>query len=480
MNPKPILVRLLVLAFVLCGWHAGVLAQRPALGAYTTRAGLMPVGENPESPTAELFYTAYTLDGADVSKRPITFLFNGGPGAASVYLHLTAVGPMTVAMAGDGSFPSVPARLQPNPHSWLHFTDLVFIDPVDTGFSRALPGPQGKADPTPYFEVEADLHSLGQFMRRYLTVNGRWPSPKAVAGASYGGQRVAALSKLLMEDYDINLNRAVLISPALRANLPGLDSRYGLISMMALLPTQAAVAAAHGRNALPADSAALPAALADVERYALTDFLSGMAGLGRSTPAQTAAFVDRVAALTGLDRALVASQHGRISAEVFAKSLLRQQNKVLDRYDGTQASEDPLPERAEFAALDRSLVLLNGVLAAPFQDYLRQQVGYKTDRVYKMLNLGANAQWNRSKPMGTPDDLAYALSVNPDLKALVLHGYHDLVTPYFGTRYLLEQSVVGTQARRRIGFGVYPGGHMFYLQAKSREEMFKDVEQFFR
>jgi hypothetical protein len=275
MNPKPILVRLLVLAFVLCGWHAGVLAQRPALGAYTTRAGLMPVGENPESPTAELFYTAYTLDGADVSKRPITFLFNGGPGAASVYLHLTAVGPMTVAMAGDGSFPSVPARLQPNPHSWLHFTDLVFIDPVDTGFSRALPGPQGKADPTPYFEVEADLHSLGQFMRRYLTVNGRWPSPKAVAGESYGGQRVAALSKLLMEDYDINLNRAVLISPALRANLPGLDSRYGLISMMALLPTQAAVAAAHGRNALPADSAALPAALADVERYALTDFLSG-------------------------------------------------------------------------------------------------------------------------------------------------------------------------------------------------------------
>jgi carboxypeptidase C (cathepsin A) len=318
---------------------------------------------------------------------------------------------MTVAMAGDGSFPSVPARLQPNPHSWLHFTDLVFIDPVDTGFSRALPGPQGKADPTPYFEVEADLHSLGQFMRRYLTVNGRWPSPKAVAGESYGGQRVAALSKLLMEDYDINLNRAVLISPALRANLPGLDSRYGLISTMTLLPTQAAVAAFHRRNDLPADLAALPRALAEVERYALTDYLTGMANLGRSTPDQKAALFGRVAALTGLDRDLVASQNGRVSAEIFVKDLLRKQYKLLDRYDGTQATDDPLPEHPEFASLDRSLVLLNGVLAAPFQDYLRQQVGYKTDRVYKMLNLLV------PMPSGTADQAEHGHARRPGLRA---------------------------------------------------------------
>jgi hypothetical protein len=295
------------------------LAQRPALGAYTTRAGLMPVGENPESPTAELFYTAYTLDGADVSKRPITFLFNGGPGAASVYLHLTAVGPMTVAVAGDGSFPSVPARLQPNPHSWLHFTDLVFIDPVDTGYSRALPGPKGKADADPFFEVEADLRSLAQFMRRYLTVNGRWPSPKAVAGESYGGQRVAALSKMLMEDYDINLNRAVMISPALRAGLPGLDSRYGLISMMTMLPRRRPWRLSMAATTLPADLAALPSGAG--RRGALcADRLPHRHGQpGPVDAGPEGGLFGRVAALTGLDRALVASQHGRISAEIFVK-----------------------------------------------------------------------------------------------------------------------------------------------------------------
>lgn len=480
MIPRIGLARLLVLMLILNGLAAAAWAQRPPPGAYSTRAGLLPVGENPEAPTAELFYTAYTLDGADVTKRPITFLFNGGPGASSIYLHMAAIGPMTVAVAGDGSFPSVPARLQPNPQTWLHFTDLVFIDPVDTGFSRALPGPKGVVDPSSYFEVEGDLRSLAQFMQRYLTTYGRWPSPKAVAGESYGGQRVAALTKMLMEDYDINLNRAVMISPALRAGLPGIDSRYGLISSMTMLPSQAAIAAFHRRNELPPDWAALPKALADVERYALGDYLTGMANLGRSTPEQKAALFGRVAALTGLDRELVASQNGRISAEVFVKDLLRQQYKLLDRYDGTQATDDPLPERFEFASLDRSLQVLNGVLAAPFHDYLRQKVGYKSERVYHLLNLRVNLQWNRAKPMGTPEDLAFALTVNPDLKALILHGYHDLSTPYFLSRYLVEQSVLSPRARQRVMFGTYPGGHMFYLQGSSREEMFKDVERFYR
>lgn len=480
MIPRSVFVRLLVLMLMLNGFMANAWAQRPALGAYSVKAGLLPVGENPEAPTAELFYTAYTLDGADVARRPITFLFNGGPGAASVYLHMAAIGPMTVAMSGDGSFPSVPARLQPNPQTWLHFTDLVFIDPVDTGFSRALPGPKGVVDPTPFFEVDGDLRSLAQFMRRYLTTFGRWSSPKAIAGESYGGQRVAALTRMLLEDYDINLNRAVMISPALRASLPGFESRYGLISMMTMLPSQAAVAAFHRRNDLPADFASLPKALAEVERYALGEYLTGMANLGRSTPEQKAALFGRVAALTGLDRDLVASQNGRIGADFFVKGLLRQQYKLIDRYDGTQSTDDPLPEHPEFATLDRSLLLLNGVLSAPFQDYLRQKVGYKSERVYNMLNLKVNMKWDRSKPLGTPEDLAFALTVNPDLKALVLHGYHDLSTPYFLSRYLVEQSVLSPKARQRVSFGTYPGGHMFYLQGKSREEMFKDVEQFYR
>jgi carboxypeptidase C (cathepsin A) len=460
---------------------APVGAQTASLGKYSTQAGLMPVGENPEAPKAELFYTAYTLDGADPTRRPITFCFNGGPGAASVYLHMAAISPMTVAVRPDGALPAVPARLEPNPHTWLHFTDLVFIDPVQTGYSRALPGPKGEpGDPAPFFEAEADLHSIAQFIRRYLDQHNRWLSPKAIAGESYGGLRVAALSRLLMESYDINLNRAVLISPLLKSALPPDDARYSLVGMLTMLPSQAAIAAHHGRSTLPSDPAQLPQALAGVEQFALGEFVTGLARLGRAPQAEADAFHARVGGLIGLDAKLVAQQRGRVAAEVFVKNLLRERNLLLDRYDGRMANDDPLPERAEFASLDKTLTVLNGVLSAPYFDYLRRTVGYKSDRRYIMLNLDANRQWNRSSAMGSPEDLAYALSLNSDLKALVVHGYHDLSTPYFRSRYLLEQSVVGASARQRLSFGVYPGGHMFYLNAASRAELFKDVAAFYK
>lgn len=469
----------LLLAAAVCTTPAR--AQPGPPGKYSTRAALMPVGENPEAPKAELFYTAYTLDGADPARRPITFCFNGGPGAASVYLHMAAIGPMTIEMGPGGALPAVPAKLVPNPHTWLHFTDLVFIDPVQTGFSRALPGAKGGlGDPRPYFEAEADLHSIAQFIRRYLTEHQRWMSPKALAGESYGGLRVAALSRLLMTDYDINLNRAVLISPLLKTSLPPDDARYGLEGMMTMLPSQAAIAAAHGRSTLPSDPARLAQALAGVEQYALSDFVSGLARVGRAPQAEADAFYARLGGLIGLDPKLVAQQRGRVGADVFVKGLLRDRQQILDRYDGRQISDDPLPERAELASLDKTLTVLNGVLSGPYFDYLGRTVGYKSDRRYIMLNLPANQQWNRGSDRGSPEDLGYALSLNGDLKALVVHGYHDLSTPYFRSRYLLEQSVYGSHARQRLSFGVYPGGHMFYLNADSRAELFKDVAAFYR
>lgn len=470
----------LVLTAVL-GACPPALAQPGPPGKFSTRAALMPVGENPEAPTAELFYIAHTLDGADPARRPITFCFNGGPGAASVYLHMAAIGPMTIEMGPGGALPSVPTRLAPNPHTWLHFTDLVFIDPVQTGFSRALPAAKGVAgDPTPWFEAEADLRSIAQFIRRYLHEHNRWLSPKAIAGESYGGLRVAALARLLMTDYDINLNRAVLISPLLKSNLPPDDARYGLEGMMTMLPSQAAIAAVHGRSSLPSDPAALVPALAGVEQYALTEFVTALARLGRAPQAESDAFFARVGGLIGLDPKLVAQQRGRVGADVFVKNLLRDRQQILDRYDGRMASDDPLPERAELASLDRTLTVLNGVLSGPYFDYLGRTLGYRSERRYIMLNIPANQQWNRSSPLGSAEDLAYALTLNGDLKALVVHGYHDLSTPYFRSRYLLEQSVYGRQARQRLFFGTYPGGHMFYLNPASRAELFKDVAGFYR
>ena len=188
---------------------------------YTASAGMIAIGEDPERPDAELFHVAYTQNGADPAMRPVTFLVNGGPGGASIFLHLAAVGPKTIATPGDGTFPAVPARLAPNPDSWIGFTDLVFIDPVGTGYSRMLPGPDGQpGDPQKYYAVDSDMHSIAWFIRQWLTENDRWGSPKALAGESYGGQRVSGLSYMLAQDYGINLNMAILISPALQTELP--------------------------------------------------------------------------------------------------------------------------------------------------------------------------------------------------------------------------------------------------------------------
>jgi carboxypeptidase C (cathepsin A) len=404
----------------------------------------------------------------------VTFAFNGGPGAASIYLHLAAIGPKTIVSAGDGSFPAVPARLEDNPDSWISFTDLVFIDPVGTGYSRMLPGPDGALrDPTPYFSVEGDLDSLGIFMRQWLTVNNRWSSPKAIAGESYGGQRVAALSRILAEKYAINLNRAVLISPALKVELT--QTNYSLVWPMTLIPTQSAIAAFHGLNNLGTD----PAALKAVEDFALTEYVSGLARLGRMDAKEQQEFYAKVASLIGIDPALVARQRGRIYESMFAANLLRSKGQVIDSYDGTQVSDNPTPQLEELGVLDRSLTILGGVLLAPFMDYVRKDLGFVTERPYVPLDLVINMRWDRNSKLGGPDDLAIALAQNQDLKALVVHGYHDLSTNYFMSRFALEQSTLAASARQRLYFGTYAGGHMFYLRTKSRAEFAKDVAGFF-
>jgi carboxypeptidase C (cathepsin A) len=449
-----------------------VLAQK--LPAYTAKAGMLNVGKDPERPDAEIFHIDYTLKGGNPATRPVTFVFNGGPGGASIYLHLSAIGPKTVASAGDGSFPPAPAHLQDNPDSWIAFTDLVFIDPVGTGYSRMLPGPDGKPlDPTPYYGVAGDLDSIARFISQWLTVNKRWSSPKAIAGESYGGQRVAALSRMLAEQYNVNLNRAILISPALNVDLA--DSHYSLVAPMTLLPSYAAIASFHGLSTIKND----PAAIKEVEDYAMNGFLTGLATLGRSSPETQAAFYNKVGGLIGLSPALVERHRGRVPETVFAASLLAAKGEVIDTYDGTQASGNPMPEKEELGVFDRSLTILGGVLLPPFMDYVRNELGYVTDRAYIPLNLEVNMRWDRNSTLGGPEDLAVALAQNHDLKAVVLHGYHDLSTNYLMTRYVLEQTTRAQDARHRLFFGMYSGGHMFYLRTKSRAEATADVRSFF-
>jgi carboxypeptidase C (cathepsin A) len=333
---------LLVLALGLAALLAPPLtAVAQTLPDYSASAGMLNIGKDPERPDAEIFHVAYALKGADPATRPVTFVFNGGPGAASIYLHLSAIGPKTIVTAGDGSFPAVPARLEENPDSWITFTDLVFIDPVGTGYSRMLPGPDGQpGDPKPYYSVDGDVDAIAGFIRQWLTVNKRWGSPKAIAGESYAGQRIAALSRVLAEQYGINLNRAVLISPAF--NVPTLEDThaYDLLHPIILLPTQAAVAAYHRKSTVKNDAAGRKAA----EDYALTGYLTGLATLGQASAEEQAAFHAKVGGLIGLDPALVARHRSRVPETVFAIELLAAQGKVLDNFDGTQASDNPTPE----------------------------------------------------------------------------------------------------------------------------------------
>jgi len=324
--------RLALAVGLAAGFALALGAAAEKLPDYDASAGMLAIGKDPERPDAEIFHVAYTLKGANPATRPVTFVFNGGPGGASIYLHLSAIGPKTIATAGDGSFPPVPARLQENPDSWIRFTDLVFIDPVGTGYSRMLPGPDGALrDPTPYYGVAGDLEAIAGFIRQWLTIHKRWSSPKAIAGESYGGLRVAALSRILAEQYAINLNRAILISPALYVDLA--DSHYSIVAPMTLLPTQAAIAAHHGLSTIQNE----PAAIQAVEDYALTGFASGLATLGRANAEEQAAFYAKVAGLIGLPPALVARHRGRVSESVFAASLLAARGQVIDTYDGTQS-----------------------------------------------------------------------------------------------------------------------------------------------
>jgi carboxypeptidase C (cathepsin A) len=437
---------------------------------------MLNVGKDPARPDAEIFHVAYTLKGTDPATRPVTFVFNGGPGAASIFLHLSAIGPKTIATVGDGSFPASPARLEDNPATWLDFTDLVFIDPIGTGYSRMLPGPDGQpGDPKPYYGVVGDLEVIGRFIRQWLTVNQRWGSPKALAGESYAGLRIAALSRLLAEQFEVNLNRVVLLSPALYTEL-GETTPYALVYPSMLLPTQAAIAAHHGLSTLKED----PAGIAAAEDFATNGYLTGLARLGGMDPDEQAAFYAQVGGLIGIDPAVVARDHGRVGAAAFAVQLLGAQGKVLDTYDGTQAADNPSPgKQDEPSTFARSLTVLPGVLLPPFMDYVAKDLGYVTDRPYVVFDLNVNLAWDYNSKLGGPEDLATALTQNTDLKALVVHGYHDLMTNYLLSRYLLEQSTQSPSARARLSFKTYPGGHMFYLRNQSRAQLAKDVRDFF-
>ena len=450
-----------------------------------------------EKPSAEIFSVSYVADGGDRS-RPVAFVFNGGPGASSAYLHMGAVGPQRVSFPADGTLPALPPKLVQNESSWLAFADLVFVDPVGTGFSRIIevdqkgekeekPDQKGgdeKPDPNEYFGQKRDLESMCEFMTRWLSENDRWSSPVFVAGESYGGYRVGRLVRMLQEATGIGLNGAILISPAheLTALAP---SDYSVTTWVDLLPTMAGGAAFHGRSrAFPAGTL-LDEVRAGAEEFASGEyatFLIRGAYLGAPERERTLA---RLADLLGLPLELVTRAEGRISPFVYARELLRDERRIAGLYDVTITATDPFPDRPEHEAPDPTLTGIGPAYTAAINRQLRSEIGVRTDREYRLLSLEVNEAWKEdtkrhffAPPEGATDSFRYGMALNPHMRAFLTHGRYDMATPYYASDRLRNLMRLDPDTAGRLTVRHFEGGHMFYAWEESRHAFTAAIAEF--
>jgi carboxypeptidase C (cathepsin A) len=447
-----------------------------------------------EKPAAEIFSVSYVSTPEDAG-RPVTFVFNGGPGASSAYLHMGAVGPQRVDFPSDGTLPTVPARLVENESSWLAFSDLVFVDPVGTGFSRVIEPEKvddekkdakkdDAADPKEYFGYQRDLESMCEFMGRWLSEHRRWGSPVFIAGESYGGYRVGRLARTLQEAAGIGLNGAILISPALEIT-PLNPTDYDVLGWIDRVPTMAAAAVFHGRSRGFRKGTALDRVLRGSEDFATGDYTAFLAR-GASMPAkERARILSRLADLVGLPEGLVVRAEGRVGIQTFVRELLRDERKVLGLYDATITATDPFPDRDEFTWPDPTLSGINPAYTMAVNRMLRSEIGVETDREYTVLSYEVNTAWKHdgdhhafAPPPGATDDFRYGMALNPHMKAFITHGQYDLVTPYYASDRLRNLMRLDPQMAKRLTVRHFGGGHMFYAWESSRRAFTEAIAAF--
>lgn len=438
-------------------------------------------------PAAEMFFTAYTASGEN---RPITFIFNGGPGASSVYLHLGALGPKRSSFTAEGTVLPPPYTLIDNTETWLQFTDLVFIDPIGTGFSRIIEElgekkesekKEQKVEKNEYWKLKRDLESLGEFIVSYLSKHHRWESPVYIAGESYGGFRTAKLTRLLQKEYGVGLAGAVIISPALEFTL--LDgSDYSVLSWVDTFPVMAEAAWIHGCSRKAAKGESLEQYRARAEEFAVKKLLPVLASGAMYGERNSVSVWNSAADFIGIARDRVRAMNGRVSAEYFVKNLLRAEGKHLGLYDISQTVQDPYPDRESYSGPDPTLHQSERVFAAGINTQLRKVIGIKTDLKYELLSYEVNEKWEidlkkhaLESQVGATDDLRYGMSLNPDMKVYLTHGYYDLVTPYFAAERISRLMKLTECQKEKLTTRHYRGGHMFYLLDESRKQLFEDL-----
>ncbi|MEW9550009.1 S10 family peptidase [Nonomuraea sp. NPDC050783] len=422
-------------------------------------------------PKAEVFVTAYTLDGADPRRRPVTFAFNGGPGSSSVWLHLGVLGPRRVVMGDAGALLPPPYGLADNEESLLEVSDLVFIDPVSTGYSRAAEGEK----PEPYHGFTGDLESVGEIIRLWTTRNGRWMSPKFLAGESYGTVRAAGLADHLQSRYGMYLNGVMLISSVLDF-ITGDFNQGNDLAYALYLPTYAAIAHYHGLHG----DRPLAEVLREAEEFAGRDYPWALARGNRLTADERAAAVARTAALTGLSEDYVDRVDLRIEHIRFFTEVLRPRRQVVGRLDGRFTGWDPDAGREHFSA-DPSMNAIMGPYSAALNHYLRTELGYASDLPYELLTSRVQP-WSYKEFEGehvqVVDKLAAAMRANPHLRVHVACGYHDGATPYFAAEHAFAHLPVPAELARNIEFAYYEAGHMMYVHEPSRLRQSADLAAF--
>lgn len=447
--------------------------------AYTATAGTLLLKEEDqekgEKPKASVFYIAYTLDGVeDPAGRPLTFSFNGGPGSSSVWLHLGLLGPKRVLMDEQGNPTRPPYKLVENEFSLLDQTDLVFIDPVSTGYSRPVPGEKAEE----FHNIKKDIESVSEFIRLYTTRNKRWASPKFVIGESYGTTRAAGLSGHLQEQHGMYLNGIMLISTVLnfQANRfdPGNDLPYILF-----LPTYAATAWYH-RQLAPELQADLSKMLAEVEQFALHDYTLALMKGSALPVAERAQIVKQLARFTGLSERYIEQTDLRINIHRFTKELLRQQGLTVGRLDSRYTGLDR-DSAGEYFEFDPSYAAIQGTYTATLNQYVRAELAFESDLPYEIL-APLYMKWKyenfQNQYVNVAETLRQGISMNPALKVFVANGYYDLATPYFATRYTFNHLGLNEPLLGNIQMVDYPAGHMMYVHLPSLEKLKGDLAAF--
>ncbi|GMU22256.1 MAG: peptidase S10 [Phycisphaerae bacterium] len=447
--------------------------------SYEATAAHMLMKDEEGKLKARIFFMAYLLnrsDNADPADRPVTFVFNGGPGAASVWLHLGTAGPRRIDLNHEGEPPAPPYRLVENRHSWLDATDLVFIDPVGTGYSRPGKGEKGEQ----FYGVQQDIASVADFIRLWITQYRRWASPLFLAGESYGTTRAAGLSEHLLDRHGIALNGIMLISTVLDFGTlqpgNGNDLPYVLF-----LPTYTATAFHHGKlgKGLQQD---LGRTLREVQHFAVGEYATALIRGAAMSPEQRAAVVQSLARYTSLAPEFIDRADLRIAPGVFQKQLLSDQRRIIGRFDTriTGFEPDPIASRPEY---DPSLSRYLPVYSANFNDYVRRVLGFRSDLPYEVLSSKVHP-WKFGESgagyLFVADDLRSALIKNPHMKVLFASGYFDLATPFFATVHTIDHLDVGPELRANIVEKYYLGGHMMYHHQPTLARLHEDIVSFIR